>query len=70
MVFGPGLSVLVGENDSEKSAVIDAIRLCLTSSADYFRVTADDIPCGPVTGEKVIRRNHLGDSGTQFGMFI
>lgn len=47
VVFRPGLSVLVGENDSGKSAVIDAIRLCLTSSADYFRVTADDFHCGP-----------------------
>ncbi|MFC1443137.1 AAA family ATPase [Streptacidiphilus sp. N1-10] len=47
VTFRSGLSVLVGENDSGKSAIIDAIRLCLTSSADFYRVTAEDFHCGP-----------------------
>ncbi|MFE2729256.1 ATP-dependent endonuclease [Kitasatospora sp. NPDC059327] len=47
LTLRPGLSVLVGENDSGKSAVIDAIRLCLTSNADFTRVTADDLHYGP-----------------------
>ncbi|MGW4696649.1 ATP-dependent nuclease [Kitasatospora cineracea] len=46
LVLEPGLTVLVGENDSGKSAVVDAIRLCLTSSADFTRVTADDLHWG------------------------
>jgi putative ATP-dependent endonuclease of the OLD family len=38
-----GLTVLVGENDSGKSAVMDALRLVLgTTSQDYMRVTDDD----------------------------
>ncbi|GAA4996921.1 AAA family ATPase [Yinghuangia aomiensis] len=42
----PGLNVLVGANDSGKTAVVDAIRLCLhTVSADYQRVTRDDFHC-------------------------
>ena len=45
--FEPGLTVLVGENDGGKSALIDAIRLCLPSAADYVRVTVDDFHCGP-----------------------
>ncbi|MER7729006.1 AAA family ATPase [Streptomyces sp. NPDC096323] len=43
MDFGPSTNVLVGENGSGKTAVIDAIRLCLqTTAGDYFRITADD----------------------------
>lgn len=43
LVLQPGVNVLVGENDSGKSAVIDAIRLVLwTTSQDYFRFTDDD----------------------------
>lgn len=39
----PGLNALVGENDSGKSAVVDAIRYCLgTTSRDYHRFTIDD----------------------------
>ncbi len=38
-----GLNVLVGENDSGKSAIIDAIRLALgTTSQDYLRVEDSD----------------------------
>ena len=39
----PGLNVLVGENDSGKSAIIDAIQYALwTTSYEYQRLTADD----------------------------
>ncbi len=38
-----GLTVLVGENDSGKTAIIDALRLVLgTTSQDYLRVNEDD----------------------------
>lgn len=41
--FEPGLNVLVGENDSGKSTVVDAIRLCLgTSSQDFLRIEPSD----------------------------
>ncbi|MFC7968311.1 AAA family ATPase [Streptomyces cinereoruber] len=34
----PGVSVLLGENDAGKTAVVDAIRLCLlTTAADFYR---------------------------------
>ncbi|WP_435210364.1 ATP-dependent nuclease [Streptomyces sp. bgisy034] len=43
MDFGPATNVLVGENGSGKTAVIDAIRLCLqTTAGDYHRISADD----------------------------
>jgi putative ATP-dependent endonuclease of OLD family len=38
-----GLTVLVGENDSGKTAIIDALRLVLgTTSQDYLRINEDD----------------------------
>lgn len=41
--FQKGLNLLIGENDSGKSAVIDAIRLVLgTSDYDWMRITRDD----------------------------
>lgn len=41
--FHAGLNVLIGENDSGKSAIIDAIRLVLkTHSYDWMRVEEDD----------------------------
>jgi putative ATP-dependent endonuclease of OLD family len=41
--FRKGLNVLIGENDSGKSAIIDAIRLTLgTHSPDWARMTDDD----------------------------
>ncbi|MEV0636679.1 AAA family ATPase [Streptomyces sp. NPDC050619] len=46
--FGPAANVLVGENDSGKTAIIDAIRLCLlTTAADFYRITRDDFHVGP-----------------------
>jgi putative ATP-dependent endonuclease of OLD family len=39
----PGLTVLVGENDSGKTAVIDALRLALGAKGqDFLRITDDD----------------------------
>ena len=39
----PGLTALVGENDSGKTAVIDAVRLVLgTTDQEYFRVDSTD----------------------------
>lgn len=41
--LGPGLNLLVGENDSGKSAIIDAVRLLLAARGqDYLRLTEDD----------------------------
>jgi putative ATP-dependent endonuclease of OLD family len=38
-----GLTVLVGENDSGKTAIMDALRLVLgTTSQDYLRINEDD----------------------------
>lgn len=46
ITLGPGLNALVGENDSGKSAIIDAIRYCLgTTSQDSHRLTLDDFHC-------------------------
>ncbi|WP_406723439.1 AAA family ATPase [Streptomyces sp. GD-15H] len=56
MDFGPATNVLVGENGSGKTAVIDAIRLCLqTTAGDYYRITADDFH---------IRGGHRADTFT------
>ncbi|MFC4502943.1 MULTISPECIES: ATP-dependent nuclease [Streptomyces] len=45
--FTAGTNVLVGENDSGKTAIIDAIRLCLqTAATDYYRVSQDDFHLG------------------------
>jgi putative ATP-dependent endonuclease of the OLD family len=39
----PGLTALVGENDSGKTALIDAIRLVLgTTDQEYYRVDPAD----------------------------
>ena len=41
--FNRGLNVLVGENDSGKTAIIDAIKLVLkTHSYEWIRTTSDD----------------------------
>lgn len=42
----PGLNLLLGENDSGKTCVIDAIRVLLgTNPPDYFTITPDDFHC-------------------------
>lgn len=46
MNFQPGLNVIVGENDSGKTAIIDAIKLLLgTVSDDYDRIQEEDFYC-------------------------
>lgn len=48
MPFSPGLTAIVGENDSGKTTVIDAIRLVLgTSDQEYFRVDQTDFHVPP-----------------------
>lgn len=43
ITFKKGLNVLVGENDSGKSAIIDAIKLVLgTTDMNWYRVEGDD----------------------------
>jgi putative ATP-dependent endonuclease of OLD family len=46
----PGLNVLAGENDSGKTAIVDALRHVLwTTSLEYHRLTEDDFHiCGKV----------------------
>ena len=48
VTFPRGLTVLVGENNSGKTAIIDALRLMLFSSRDYdsLRMTEDDFRDG------------------------
>ena len=46
--FHKGLNALIGENDSGKTAVIDALKLVLlTQSNEYIRPTEDDFYCDP-----------------------
>ena len=46
MEIRAGLTVLVGENDSGKTAVIDAIRLALGAKGqDFLRISEDDFHC-------------------------
>lgn len=43
VTFNPGLNVLIGENDSGKTTVIDAVRLVLkTHSYDWLRIDGHD----------------------------
>ncbi|MFE9312912.1 AAA family ATPase [Streptomyces sp. NPDC006706] len=45
--FGPATNLFVGENDSGKTAIVDAIRLCLlTTAADFYRITRDNFHVG------------------------
>ena len=48
VTFPPGLTVLVGENNSGKTTIIDALRLMLFSGRDldYLRLTEDDFRAG------------------------
>lgn len=46
--FHKGLNALIGENDTGKSAIIDAIKLVLqTQSGEYIRITDDDFYISP-----------------------
>lgn len=51
ITFHKGLNALIGENDSGKTAVIDALKLVLlTQSNEYIRPVDEDF-CKPVDGE-------------------
>lgn len=46
ITFHKGLNALIGENDSGKTAVIDALKLVLlTQSNDYVRPSKEDFYC-------------------------
>ncbi len=48
IVLRSGMNVFVGENDSGKSSILDAIRLVLgTTSQDFFRIEDDDFHVSP-----------------------
>lgn len=48
VTFHKGLNALIGENDSGKTAIIDAIKLVLlTQSNEYIRPTENDFYVGP-----------------------
>jgi putative ATP-dependent endonuclease of OLD family len=48
-----GLTALVGENDTGKTAVIDALRFVLgTRDQEYFKVQESDFHCPPDSGER------------------
>lgn len=73
LTLRPGLNVLVGENDSGKSAVVDAIRYVLwTTSRDYQRLVEDDFH---VSGDErapnlIVRCTFRGLSRRQIGRFL
>ena len=49
----PGLTALVGENDTGKTSVIDALRLVLgTRDQEYFRIEENDFHCPPTDVER------------------
>ncbi|MGE5536827.1 MAG: AAA family ATPase [Acidobacteriota bacterium] len=49
----PGLTALVGENDTGNTAVIDALRLVLgTRDQEFFRLEDTDFHCPPEAGPK------------------
>jgi len=51
--LGEGLTALVGENDTGKTAVIDALRFALgTRDQEYVRVEEHDFHCAPGSGER------------------
>ncbi len=56
--LGPGLTALVGENESGKTAVIDALRLALgTSDQEWFRLEDSDFHgAAPGSNMKIICR--------------
>jgi predicted ATP-dependent endonuclease of OLD family len=64
----PGLTALVGENDSGKSAIIDAIRYALqTRDQGFIRIQPEDLhipESGPPT-----RNYHVASGATSPGRF-
>lgn len=72
LTFNSGLNVLIGENDSGKSAIIDAIRFVLkTHSHDWTRIDEDDFHAGQqrLRIELVLSDIELGE-GKNFTEFL
>jgi putative ATP-dependent endonuclease of OLD family len=71
--FTPGVTALVGENDSGKTAVVDAIRYALlTRDMEYIRVLPSDFHvsgAGDQASEIVIRCKLSGLSSQEKGAF-
>ncbi len=69
VLFTPGLNVLVGENDSGKTAIIDSIKLVLKTHAfDWIRPSIDDFYKGASTFR--IELNISGMSESEASHFI
>ena len=60
ITFKKGLNVLVGENDSGKSAIMDAIKLVLgTTDMNWYRVEQEDFYKEDATLEIKIRKGRI-----------
>lgn len=73
--FRDGVNVLVGENDSGKTSIVDAIRYVLrTQSLEYIQVEEKDFHQNPVTNlrtkEMKIECTFRGFSDTEAGHFL
>lgn len=52
LTLRPGLTAIVGENDSGKTVIVDALRLALgTRDQEYFRIDDDDFHCSTERGQ-------------------
>ncbi len=69
----PGLTAIVGENDSGKTVIVDALRLALgTRDQEYFRIDDDDFRCpaeGAQCKEIRIRCRFAGLTRSDTGAF-
>lgn len=72
LTFNSGLNVLIGENDSGKSAIIDAIRFVLkTHSHDWTRIDEDDFHAGQQRLRIELFLSGIGlDEGKNFTEFL
>lgn len=72
MTFNSGLNMLIGENDSGKSAIIDAIRFVLkTHSYDWTRIDEDDFHTGQLRLRIELVLSGIGlDDGKNFTEFL
>lgn len=70
--FNSSLNVLIGENDSGKSAIVDSIRMVLkTHSYDWFRVIEDDFYADQSRLRIELRLSSLTpDEGKNFTEFL
>ncbi|MGZ5720812.1 MAG: ATP-dependent nuclease [Burkholderiales bacterium] len=69
----PGLNVFIGENDCGKTAIVDAIRLCLgTTSRDQPRLAIDDFHLGPAgrSLDLTIRCKFAFNAPAEAGAFV